>query len=197
MNEILQRYRTRADAFQATLAGTSPDRWEDQSPCAEWTARDVVGHVLDMHGVMLRPLGRTLRPAPALVDDPRGAFVAARTDIEALLDDPAVAGTPVDAPGGRVTVAQHVDQVVSADLVIHRWDLARATGQDDTIDPAEIDRMWPELQNIPAEMRIPGAFGPGVVVFGPEVPVPPDASRQDRALGLLGRDPRWERHPRR
>jgi hypothetical protein len=87
--------------------------------------------------------------------------------------------------------AAMVDGVVSSDLVLHRWDLARATGQDDTIDPAELERMWPELQQIPDVMRVPGAFGPGIVVFGPAVEVPPDAPLQDRALGLLGRDPAW------
>ena len=40
-----------------------------------------------------------------------------------------------------LTVEQHIDQVISADLVIHGWDLARATGQEDRIDPAEIDRV--------------------------------------------------------
>ena len=114
-----------------------------------------------MHGVMLRPLGRSLSPAPSLDDDPLGAFRAARADVEALLDDPALAATECDTPMGRMTLEQHVDGVVSEDMVLHGWDLARATGQDDTIDPAEIDRLWPGVQDIPAEMRIPGAFGPG------------------------------------
>ena len=45
------------------------------------------------------------------------------------------------------------------------------------------------VQDIPAEMRIPDAFGPGIVVFGPEVEVPDDAPLQDRLLGALGRHP--------
>jgi hypothetical protein len=40
-------------------------------------------------------------------------------------------------------------------------------------------------------MRTPGKFGPGIVVYGPEVPVPADAPLQDRLLGLIGRDPHW------
>ena len=92
---------------------------------------------------------------------------------------------------GRTTVEQHIDGVASEDLVIHGWDLARATGQDDTIDPAEVERAWPIAQAMPEKMRIPGAYGPGIVVFGPEVKVPEDAPLQDRLLGLLGRDPAW------
>ena len=189
MNEIADRYRRRADAFEHTAANVEPDRWSDQSPCAEWKARDVVGHIVDMHGVMLRPLGRNLTEAPSISDDPLGAYRSARADIEAVLDDPELAGAQCETPMGPMTIEQHIDGVVSTDLIIHGWDLARATGQDDTIDPDEVERMLPMALSIGDEMRTPGAFGPGIVVFGPEVAVPDDASKQDRLLGLLGRDP--------
>ncbi|MEV4015588.1 TIGR03086 family metal-binding protein [Nonomuraea angiospora] len=191
MSEIADRYRTRADIFAAKIAAVAPGRWSNPSPCAEWTARDVVGHIVDMHAAMLSPLGRSLSPAPPVEEDPAAAFTAARADVESLLTDPATAAREIDTPGGRMSVEQHIDQVVSADMVLHGWDLARATGQDDTIDPAEIEEMWPAVQRIPDEMRVPGAFGPGIVVFGPEVEVPGDAPLQHRVLGLLGRDPHW------
>lgn len=196
MNEIADRYRSRADAFERKVAAVRPDQWSNHSPCEDWTARDVVGHIIDMHGVMLRPFDRRLSPAPSVEDDPLGAFRSARADVEAALDDPVLAGTESNTPGGgRMTVEQHIDQVVSDDLVIHAWDLARATGQDDAIDPEDVERMWSAVEAIPAEMlekfRTPGAFGPGVKVLGPEVKVPEDATLQDRLLGLFGRDRRW------
>ncbi|MET0143943.1 MAG: TIGR03086 family metal-binding protein [Ilumatobacteraceae bacterium] len=188
--DIADRYRRRADRFDATVAAVPADRWASPSPCAEWTARDVVGHVLEMHAAMLRPLGRGLSTAPALDDDPLGAFRSARADIEGALGDPAVASSECDTPMGRMTLAEHVDGVASEDLVIHGWDLARAAGLDDTMDPVELERMWPAVQSIPDEMRIPGHFGPGIVVFGPAVDVPDDAPLQHRVLALTGRDPR-------
>ncbi|KFU82708.1 TIGR03086 family protein [Amycolatopsis lurida] len=189
MTAIADRYRARADAFESKVSAVRTGQWESRSPCEEWNARDVVGHIVDMHGAMLRPVGRDLGPAPSLLEDPLGAFRAARADVEAILADPVLAATEHETPTGKMTAEQHIDQVVSADMVIHGWDLARATGQDDTIDPEEIARMWPAAQAIPDEMRIPGAFGPGIVVFGPEVKVPEDAPLQDRLLGLMGRDP--------
>ena len=190
MTEIADRYRRRADLFEAKVAAAEPERWADPSPCDEWTARDVVGHIIDMHGVMLRPLGRELSLAPSLDEDPLGAFRSARADVEALLADRAVATTECATPMGTMTIEEHIDGVVSTDLVVHGWDLARALGQDDTIDPAEVERLYPGAAEMPPEMHIPGAFGPGIVVFGPEVPVPGDAPLQDRLLGLMGRDPR-------
>ncbi|KZB87564.1 TIGR03086 family metal-binding protein [Amycolatopsis regifaucium] len=189
MSTIADRYRVRADAFESKVAAVKADQWENRSPCEEWNARDVVGHIVDMHGVMLRPFGRALGPAPSLQKDPLGAFRAARADIEAVLADPVLAVTEHETPTGKMTAEQHIDRVVSADMVVHGWDLARATGQDDTIDPEEVARMLPDAEGIPEEMRIPGAFGPGIVVLGPEVKVPDDAPLQDRLLGLMGRDP--------
>ena len=167
-----------------------------QSPCDDWDARDVVGHIVMMHGAMLAPLGRSLSPAPAVSEDPLAAFRAARSDVESLLANPETAAAQVSTPMGPSSYAAHVDQVVSEDMVLHGWDLARATGQDDTIDPVELDRIWPGVKDIPDIMRQPEAFGPGIVVFGPIVEVSEDAPIQDQALGYLGRDPSFVPGPR-
>lgn len=158
-------------------------------------ARDVVRHIVDMHAAMLRPLDRRLSPAPPVDDDPLAAFRAARADVEAVLADAEVAGSEADTSMGTVAAEQQIDQVVSDDMVLHRWDLAKATGQDGSMDPDDVERLWAATSALPAELlerfRTPGAFGPGIVVFGPEVPVAPDAPLQDRLLGLIGRDPAW------
>lgn len=193
MSIAADRYRRHADAFERKIAGTRPDQWDNPSPCEQWNARQVVKHIIDMHAIMLRPLGRGLSPAPSVADDPLAAFRAARADIEAILADPGQATLEVDSPNGRMTMEQQVDEVVSDDMVLHAWDLARATGQDDTIDPEDVERIWRNIQNIPPDLmqrfRTPGAFGPGIEVFGAEVAIPEDAPVQDRLLGLIGRDP--------
>lgn len=77
LTQIVERYRTRADSFEAKVAAVAPDEWANPSPCAEWTARGVVGHIVTMHDVMLRRVDRSLSPAPSVADDPLGAFRAA------------------------------------------------------------------------------------------------------------------------
>jgi hypothetical protein len=112
-----------------------------------------------------------------------------------VLDDRALAGRECDTLNGRMTIERQIDEVVSDDLVLHGWDLARATGQDDTLAPDDVDRLWSITTAIPAELmekyRTPGAFGPGIEVYGPEVKLPEGAPMQDRLLGLVGRDPGW------
>jgi uncharacterized protein (TIGR03086 family) len=194
MGEIAERYRRRADVFESRVAAVRPEQWENQSPCEKWTARDVVDHIVSMHGYMLMPVGGALDAGLSVKDDPLAAFRGARSAVEALLDDPEQAATECDTPAGRMTAESQIDQVISDDLVLHGWDLARATGQDEAMDPNDLERLWASTSAIPPEVmekyRTPGAFGPGVEVFGAEIKVPADAPLQDRLLGLIGRDPR-------
>jgi uncharacterized protein (TIGR03086 family) len=132
--------------------------------------------------MLLGTADRRLGPAPSVEDDPLGAFRSARADIEKVLDDPALADSEYDGMLGRTSVGHTIDRFLGFDLVVHGWDLARATGQDATIDPAHVERIWTAAQGLGENLRRPG-------VCGPEVPVPADAPLQDRLLGLLGRDP--------
>lgn len=184
MSDVLDRYRANADGFERTVAAVRPDQWSNPSPCEEWDARGVVEHIVFMHSVMLRPLGRELGDAPSIEEDPLATFRSARADVEAALADPALSASDVETPMGRMSFEQHVDAVVSGDMVLHGWDLARATGQDETMDPKEVRRITEELDAIPEDiLRRPG-------VLGPRVDVADDASPQDKLLGFLGRDPR-------
>ncbi|GGM91009.1 hypothetical protein GCM10011609_30270 [Lentzea pudingi] len=182
---IAERYRARAEAFEAKVANVRSDQWGNPSPCAQWTALEVVDHVIDMHGVMLgHPIERT--------EDPLTDFREARRQVQAALESDR-ATTEVSTPAGPMTLEDHVDQVVSDDLVLHGWDLARATGQDETIPATDVERLWATATAVPADLmerfRTPGAFGPGIEVYGAEIAVPPDAPLQDRLLGYVGRDP--------
>jgi uncharacterized protein (TIGR03086 family) len=195
MGEIAERYRRHADAFERKVAAVRPEQWANQSPCDAWTARGVVEHAVSMHEFMLGLVDRKPTPAPAVDEDPLGAFRAIRADVQAILDDPDLAGRASSTRAGDKTVEREIDEVVSDDLVLHGWDLARATDQDDTMDPEDVARLWKITTAMPAELmeklRTPGAFGDDIEVYGPEVKVPEDAPLQDRLLGLIGRDPAW------
>ena len=67
---------------------------------------------------------------------------------------------------------------------MHTWDLARATGQDDTLDAGYCAELLEGMIPYEEAMRGSGQYGPAV-------PVPDDAPVQDRMLGFIGRDPNW------
>lgn len=182
METIAQRYQRLRDTFLATVAAVPPDRWDDPSPCEDWTARDVVAHVVATQGTFETLVGRSLEPGPDVADDPEGALRTATDQVQQHLEDPATAGVEFDGMLGRRSFEDAVNNFLGLDLIVHRWDLARATGVDETI--LDVDIAWVrEATGDASEMiRSEG-------VCGPEVPVGPDASEQDQMLAYLGRRP--------
>lgn len=75
-----------------------------------------------------------------------------------------------------------VDRFYTSDVFMHTWDLARATGQDERLDPQTCADLLAEMAPIEELMRSSGQYGP-------RVPVPGDAGAQTRLLGFIGRDP--------
>ena len=175
--EAAETYRRRALAFAALIAGTPAERWSSPSPCAGWTARDVVAHVVDYSAHVLAE--RAGVPAPAFSDfaDPAPAFQATRSVLLRVLEDPE---TPPK-------VAGHLHWSLSFDLPQHGWDLAVATGQDPTMAPDEVELLWGSLTGDPRNWDWQRTNG----WYAAPVPVAEDAPLQDRVLGLLGRDPKW------
>jgi uncharacterized protein (TIGR03086 family) len=181
MSDISNRYRKLAAAMTERIAAVPDDRWASPSPCEGWTAREVVRHLVDTPAIFF---GLVEQPAPTggpSVDaDPVGAFAHVRDAVQAALDDPAVAEKPYEGVFGPSTFERGVDQFLSADLVIHAWDLARATGQDERLDPDEVHGLYEAMLPMDEAIRAPGAFGP-------KVEPPPGADEQTTLLCFLGR----------
>ncbi len=184
MSAISDRYRTRAAGLNARVEAVPADKWENQSPCDDWTARDVVRHVVDTSGMFLGFVGKDAPGGPPVDDDPVGAWHAARDAIQAALDDPAVATTEYDGFTGRATFEAGVDRFLSADALIHTWDLARATGLDEQLDPDDVEASLAAMEAMEAEF---GAMMRQSGAFGAEVEAPHDADHQTRLLHFLGR----------
>jgi len=100
------RYRTFAAAFTSKVEAVHPDQWDLPSPCAEWSVRDLVTHVLTSEHDMLNPVHTE---APLSIDatlDPAGAWREVRDLIQDVLDDPDRAGLEYDGMFGTTTVGQ-------------------------------------------------------------------------------------------
>ena len=184
MSAIAARISHLSDRFETLIANVAPVDWTNPTPCAEWSARALVGHVVDVHQMMLRPLERTLSPAPSVDNDPLGTFRAARADVAGVLDDPQLAATEYEGFFGRAVVEETIDGFLGFDLSVHGWDLARATGQPFEMEAEEIERLTVKVDSLGDNLRTPG-------VCAAPVTVPADSAAQDRLLAFLGRDPRW------
>lgn len=180
--QIADRFRRLAADFDRRVAAVPADRWDDPTPCPDWSARELVGHLVEFGGTVCGWAGVDPPGGPTVQDDPVGAWRQTRDAIQAVLDDPALSGTEMDGMSGPTTVGATVDRFGGMDLLIHGWDLARATGQDETLPGDEVRRVHADALDLGPALRSDG-------VCGPLVAVAPDAPEQSRLLGLLGRTP--------
>lgn len=185
MSDVAARYRRLADRFTAIADAVPPDAWGRPAPCEGWTARDVVAHVVSTECEFLERFDAA--PAVGTNDDPVEAWAVVRTTVLAILEDPERAETPFDGYFGPMTFAAAIDQFYASDLVIHGWDLARATGltELETLPDDEITRI--HADTVAMEEQAPDAVRQPTI-YGPAIATPSDADAQRKLLALLGRD---------
>ncbi|MFI6339950.1 TIGR03086 family metal-binding protein [Streptomyces sp. NPDC050535] len=175
-------------------AGVTDGQLTAATPCPDLAVHNMLGHLIGLatafRDAARKDLGPTTDTSPeAAVPDIEPGWREALPKVmdelaEAWRDPAAWTG---DTRAGGVSLPGAVAGAVAVDeLVVHGWDLARATGQLYEPDPAAL-RMAHEF--LLAAAADPGRGGG---IFGPVVPVPDDAPLLDRTIGLSGRDPGWK-----
>ncbi|WP_328746185.1 TIGR03086 family metal-binding protein [Streptomyces sp. NBC_00285] len=182
--------QTRAIARLADAV--TDDQLGNATPCPELAVHNLLGHLLHLAAAFRdaarKDLGVTTdTPPTASVPDIGPGW---REELPKVLDelaeawrDPA-AWTGMTRAGGFDMPGEVTAAVAADELIVHGWDLARATGRPYDPDPAALQVSHDFLQ---ACVDDPGRGA----IFGPVVPVPADAPLLDRTLGLSGRNPRW------
>ena len=175
--------------FAALVAGVGPEQWHDGTPCSQWDVRMLVHHLLyEQHWVP--PLFEGLRIEQVgdrfegdLLGQVASAWpglLASSIDLaHAAVAQPGALDRTVHLSFGDASGQEYVVQL-TADLAIHAWDLARATGQDDTLDPGAVTLLLPWTE---ANAGLLAASG----MFGSPIDTGPGAPDDVRLLGLIGR----------
>jgi uncharacterized protein (TIGR03086 family) len=179
-----ERHRQIAGQFTDRVRGTR--HWDAPAPVPGWAARDVVGHLTGWLAVFLSAgAGIDLPRGPSVDEDPAAAWQVHCDAVQALLDDPAAGQRVLANPHvGTLPLDRAIDQFYTADVFMHTWDLARATGQDERLDPGFCAALLAGMEPMEEVIRSSGQYGP-------RVEVPADADPQTRLLGFIGRDPGW------
>jgi uncharacterized protein (TIGR03086 family) len=182
MTPPADEHRQISGRFTELVRGVPEGGWDAQSPVEEWVARDVVRHLVEWFpGFLESGAGIRLPAGPSVDDDPVGAWVAQHEAVQAVLDDPATAGKMLSNPHiGDVPLDQAINNFYTSDVFMHSWDLARATGQDETLDPDKCAELLAGMEPYEDAMRSSGQYGP-------RVEVPADADVQTRMLAFIGR----------
>ena len=125
-----ERFRRIAGAFTDRVEQVPAGAWSNPAPCDGWTARDIVGHLVGW--------------VPYVIGKAGIEFVRREFD----------AGPP-----GRLSVERAIDMLVTGDVLIHTWDLARATGLDERLDAALVHSMFEGMQPLDDILRASGHYG--------------------------------------
>lgn len=180
MTDIQSSYRLASSGFGAAVRAVTPDKWNAQSPCDEWTARDVVAHVVSGHRRVIAGV-RGGDPEPLGADEaPAQAWAEACRVLDEITGDPEAMAREMDGPVGKMPVGQIIGRFVTMDLLVHTWDLARAVGADEHLDEEAVRQAYETLKPMDAMIR-------GANVFGPRLDPPPGADLQTEFLYFLGR----------
>src|SRR4029079_16902792 len=163
MTAISEHFARVAGEFTQRARAVPDSAWDNAAPCEGWVARDVVRHMVErMPTLFFDPWGIERPAFPSVDDAPAGAWLTLVEAIQSTLEDPDASKREADIRPGRYSFEQAVDMFGAGDIVIHTWDLARAPGLDETLDPGEVHRMLGAMEPIDEMLRQSGQYGPRV-----------------------------------
>jgi uncharacterized protein (TIGR03086 family) len=185
--------------LRALLLGVDDAELNHPTPCPDWTVAALLDHLMGLSYAFTQAARKrtdvpgTSGPPPQpsaehLSGHWRSRLPVLLEDLSTGWKDPA-AWTGTSQAGGVTMPATAIGTVAMNELIMHSWDLARATGQDYAADPRILEILIEFLSQGPAE-GTPGLFGPRVLTGEDE------ADLLDQALALAGRHAGW-RPPRR
>ena len=187
--DVEAAYRRSVSGWMAAVEGVDGN-WTASTPCADWDVRQLVNHVVGedrwtkplVDGRTIAEVGNSLdgdllgdRPVAAA----REAAEEAVTAVTARLPEAGL----VHLSYGEETIAQYILQL-TADHLIHGWDLAVATGQDRDLDSEVVAAVSGWFADWEQRYR-----SSGVVAVRPESAQSGSAAAE--LLIAFGRDPDW------
>ena len=183
-----------AHAVSELVPGISDGQLSDPTPCPKFTVSDLLFHLIGLSMGFRAAAQKDLGPltatspesmVPHLPADWRAQLPLRLGELASAWQEPA-AWQGLTQVGGVDLPGTAAGQFGLNELVIHGWDLARATGQD--FDPGEASAGV--SYHLLSSLADPATRPP---IFGPVVPVPSAAPLLDRTVGMSGRDPAWVR----
>ena len=182
----IEAYEGVVQQMQPIMAAVRADQLSGSTPCAEWNVQALINHNIKISQFFNSILAGTGGVNPMEVDVPlpeegvAAAFEAATSGLLATAKATDL-GKVFEAPFGSMPAGQLI-MIPFGDMLIHKWDLAKATGQDTELDSGLAEACFNLVSGLLEGSRDPNNFAPAVTV-------PANASIQDKLLAFTGRAP--------
>jgi len=179
-------HRRAVEEFGARVRAVADDQWRLPTPCSDWNVRQLVNHLVYenrwtvplMEGSTIAEVGDRYE-GDLLGDRPKVAWDESSTEAVAAVQADGALDRTVDLSSDPTPAREYVAQLF-ADHLIHAWDLARAIGADERLDPELVDACAAWFASMEDTYRAIGAIGER-----PEVR--PGADAQTTLLAAFGR----------
>ncbi|MFD3324970.1 TIGR03086 family metal-binding protein [Streptomyces sp. NPDC058701] len=183
---LLERHAEALRFFGGRVRAVADDQWDAPTPCVEWTVRDLVNHVTGeqlwvvplIAGRRVDDVGDELA-GDLLGADPVAAWERAAAAATAAFAAPGVLDRTVRLSYGPALGRAYCSEL-TADCVVHAWDLSRGIGADDRLPDGLVEFSVEEVMPYADGLAASG-------MYDEPVAVPAGADAQTRLLGLLGR----------
>ena len=174
------QYQAASRPLTEIVEAVPTDAWTRPSPCEDWTAGDVVAHLIETQRELFAGRGVTLGDQPDIHADPAQAWRGHAERVQGVLSDDAVPAIAYDGYAGPTTLGATLQQFYVWDMYVHRWDIARAVGLDARLTTDELDRIEQGADSFGDALYMDG-------ICRPAAPAPATADRRVLLLARLGR----------
>jgi uncharacterized protein (TIGR03086 family) len=186
MDEVVGRFQASVNCVDTPLHAMAGTEWSQPTPCSDWDVRALLLHVVnELSWVPPLLAGRTVADVGSELDgdllgaDPVGAFHHAARLAHTAFEEPGAVDRVVHLSYGDESAANYCGQL-TADMLIHGWDLARGVGADDTLPDGLVIWATGWLESVAPMLA-------GTGMFAPPLAVEPGADAQTALLAALGR----------
>jgi uncharacterized protein (TIGR03086 family) len=174
-------YHAASNRAVAVVEAVRLDQLGWPTPCSEWTVQQLIDHLVGGTEYLL--VATSGRPPVAVEGATSGDFRRGVQQVLAAVAQPGAMECICLSPLGFEWPVASAVAGTFMDVLIHTWDLARATHQDERLDPVLVEACTAMfVPEMPKRGREAG-------IIGQEVPVGHDAPAQDRLLAVMGRRP--------
>jgi uncharacterized protein (TIGR03086 family) len=183
----IELYEGARDYMVPIIGGVQASQLTSSTPCTDWNVQQLINHNLLVakfaHSILTggEPVDAFAVDGALPEEGVRDAFVASTNQVLEAITASGMLEKVIATPFGEMPAGNFL-MFPFGDILIHKWDLAKPTGQDTAMDSSMADVVYNMWGPMMGGMREHG-------VFGPEVVVPANASDRDKLLGLCGRTP--------